>query len=162
MRTPPPPNGSPREPVWWGLTRTVLRTIGLPANREIAVLSKMAAALKADTKATLGGQALGMVAVTTPWQEVWRDDDTLQSNLYDALVVAGVEPWTYELGGGPLYWGEINTALGANGRWLCDPYDFPYGWCGYDDERDTYQGVYIPRQVGVALIKRKVVFNLGY
>lgn len=144
MRTPPLESGL-RPPFWWSMTRLAMKALGLPANREIAVLAKLVADLKAETEAALGAP-FGMVVVTAPWQAVWRDDGTLNSDLYDALVLAGVNPWTFGLGGGPVYMGELNTALGASGRWLCEPYG-----CGDTDEDDTYQGVFFIRLVWLLL-----------
>jgi hypothetical protein len=133
---------------WRGMMRLVRRSVGLPATSEAAILAEMVARLKVASEAAMQTGSTGStstkiknVAVTAPWQPVWRDDISSDCDLNDALVLAGLEPWTYETGE-PIYQGEIHAVLAANGRWLCQPYG-----CGDEDEDDVIEGIFFIRLV---------------
>ena len=105
---------------FWYLLR---RIFGLPASGDAAVFNGMVAALKAESEAALGSP-ITIVSVTAPWVAAWADYIPVDSAVNDALTSAGLEPWTLEASW-PIYLGEANAVLAANGRWHCRE-----RWCG--------------------------------
>ena len=145
MQTPPSPLSrcpSPRRCGWRGylpsLARLIRRLVGLAATSDTAILADMVSRLKLATEEATN-TTLKEVALTAPWQPVWRDDISIDSDLNDALVRAGLAPWTYETSE-PIYQGEIHAVLAANDRWLCQPYV-----CWDEDKEDVIEGVYFIR-----------------
>ena len=146
---------------WPGL-HAVRRRLGIPRSRDAAVLRAMLNDLKATSEAILG-HPIRRAAVTQPHRPAhywisasWLHD---RGDLYDAVVLAGLEPWDGQsceawVGNGPPPWGgqgseaeyigELSAALGASGRWLCQPYscdDVP------DWRLKPAQGVFLVRSV---------------
>ena len=81
------------------------------------------AAFKAESEAALGSP-ITIVSVTAPWVAAWADYIPIDSTVNDALTAAGLESWTLEASW-PIYLGEANAVLAANGRWHCRE-----RWCG--------------------------------
>jgi hypothetical protein len=108
------------------LWRGLRRILGLPSTGTVAVLAQLVAALKAESEAVLQDR-IGAVAVTAPWVPAWEDAIPVDSAVNDALVFAGLEPWTWEASG-PIYLSETSAVLAANGRRLCKE-----RWCGLDE-----------------------------
>ncbi len=125
--------GAPLDPPWrirlspvgYGLSlwRLFRRVLGLPPTAPSAVLAGLVAALKAESEAALKSP-ITIVSVTAPWVAAWQDDIPVDSTVNDALTSAGLEPWTWE-STWPIYLGETNSVLAANGRQHCRT-----RWCG--------------------------------
>ncbi|KAK4235264.1 hypothetical protein C8A03DRAFT_17965 [Achaetomium macrosporum] len=115
---------------WW---RFLSRSVGLPGTHKAAVVAKLVAALKAESGPALQGR-IDAVSVTAPWVAAWENDIPVDGVVNDALVVAGLTPYTWEASG-PIYLSETSAVLAANGRRLCRE-----RWCGIDieDESDMW------------------------
>jgi hypothetical protein len=101
----------------WRRTKSLL---GLPATPDAEILGEMIAALKKQSEATLQA-LLETVSLSAPCMMWWADDISTDCDLNDALVLAGLQPRTYETSH-PLYLGELHTVMAANNRWLCPPF----------------------------------------
>jgi hypothetical protein len=75
------------------------------------------AALKAQSEVALGS-SIDVVSVTAPAMAAWQNSIPVNSVVNDALVLAELEPWSWEASD-PEYLGEANTVLAANGRRIC-------------------------------------------
>jgi hypothetical protein len=109
---------------WWRLLR---RIVGFAGTDEAAVLAKLVTALKAESEAALQAR-IDVVSVTAPWIAAWEADIPVDSAFNDALVSAGLKPWTWEASG-PIYLSEPSGVFAANGRRLCKE-----RWCGLDED----------------------------
>lgn len=106
----------------------LMRFLRMPPSRDAGVLLRMAAALKAESEANLGGHTIDSAAVTAPWIAAWDEQIPTDRIINDVLVLVGIEPMSWEASH-PMYLGETNSLLAANGRRLCLD-----RWCG--DESD--------------------------
>lgn len=123
VREPAPQDRPGRLESLWGLLMQALR---MPPTRDAAILMRMAAALKAESEAALGGRAIDSAAVTAPWVASWDGQVPSNSIIHDVLVLVGIEPVSWE-GSHPMYLGETNSLLAANKLRLCLD-----RWCGVD------------------------------
>lgn len=105
----------------WGL---LMRTLRMPPSRDAAVLVRVAAVLKAESGAALGGRAIDSAAVTVPWMAAWDGQVASNSIINDVLALVGIEPVSWE-SSHPIYLGETNSLLAASKRRLCVD-----RWCG--------------------------------
>lgn len=103
-----------------------MRALRMPPTRDASVLIRMAAALKAESEAALGGRAIDSAAVTAPWMAAWDGQVPSNSIINDVLVLVGIEPVSWEASH-PMYLGETNSLLAASRRRLCLD-----RWCGVD------------------------------
>ncbi|KAL2126164.1 hypothetical protein VTI74DRAFT_1576 [Chaetomium olivicolor] len=132
--TPPWRSRFNRVGYWLSLWRLLRRVLGLPPTDESAVLAGLVAALKAESEAALGSP-ITIVSVTAPWVAAWEDDIPVDSVVNDALTSAGLEPWTWE-STWPIYLGETNAVLAANGRRHCRK-----RWCGVLEGSDLWPNI---------------------
>lgn len=116
--------------LWWRLLR---RIVGFSGTDEAVVLAELVTALKAESEAALEAR-IDIVSVTAPWIAAWENDIPADSAFNDALVSAGLKPWTWEASG-PIYLSQPSGVFAANGRRLCKE-----RWCGLDegDESDLW------------------------
>jgi hypothetical protein len=119
----------------------------MPPGRNAAVLVRMAAALKAESEAALGGRAIDSAAVTAPWMAAWDGQVPSNSVINDVLVLVGIEPVSWE-GSHPIYLGDTNSLLAANKRRLCLD-----RWCGVESSPSG--------QGAVAFLIRYVKLEVG-
>lgn len=108
---------------WLSIWRSLKSIAGLPATRESGILAEMVAALKSESERTLQTR-IETAAVTAPWMAVWDNWIPGDSVVNDALVLAGLEPIDW-MANEPIYLGETNAVLAANGRFICKEL-----WCG--------------------------------
>ncbi|KAK4232739.1 hypothetical protein C8A03DRAFT_20030, partial [Achaetomium macrosporum] len=71
------------------------------------------------------------VSVTAPWVAAWEGDIPVDSVVNDALVAAGLAPYTWEASD-PIHLSETSAALAANTRRLCRD-----RWCGVDIDDES-------------------------
>ncbi|KAK3898927.1 hypothetical protein C8A05DRAFT_46875 [Staphylotrichum tortipilum] len=112
---------------WLSLWRQLRRLLGLPPTDQSAVLAGLMAALKAESEAALG-TPIATVSVSAPWVAAWEEDFPVDSVVNDALAASGLAPWTLEASW-PIYMGEVNAVLAANGLQHCRQ-----RWCGVPAE----------------------------
>lgn len=117
-----------------------MRTLQMPPSKDVAVLVRMATALKAESEAALGGSAIVSAAVTVPWMAAWDGQVPSNSIINEVLMQIGIEPVSWEAGH-PMYLGETNSILAANKRELCLD-----RWCGVgSDPSETGAVVFLIR-----------------
>ncbi|KAK3299895.1 uncharacterized protein B0H64DRAFT_379382 [Chaetomium fimeti] len=109
---------------WWRLLR---RLVGFAGTDEATILAQLVTALKAESEAALEAR-IDVVSVTAPWVAAWENDIPVDSVINDALVSAGLKPWTWEASG-PIYLSEPSGVLAANGHRLCKE-----RWCRLDED----------------------------
>lgn len=115
--------------VWDDLLQSLWRLLiptWMRPSTDAAILVRMAAALKAESEAALGGSAIVSAAVTAPWMAAWDGQIPSKSTINEVLVKVGIEPVSWEIGH-PMYLGETNSLLAANQRQLCLD-----RWCASD------------------------------
>lgn len=104
----------------------MLQTLGMSPTTDEAILVRMAAALKAESEAVLGGHAIETVVVTAPWITAWDGQVVSNSIINDVLTLVGIQPISWE-DSHPSYLGETNSLLAMKKRQLCMDQ-----WCGVD------------------------------
>ena len=115
----------------WNMLR---RLLGLPPTDQFVVLGGLVAALKAESEAALGSP-ISIVSVSAPWVTDWEEDIPADSVVNDALAAAGLAPWTFETSW-PIYLGEVNAVLAANGLQHCR-----LQWCGVPVESAIWRNI---------------------
>ncbi|KAJ9145321.1 hypothetical protein NKR23_g5287 [Pleurostoma richardsiae] len=78
-----------------GIWRLLKRAVGLPGTHEAAILPELLAALKAQSEVALGS-SIDVVSVTAPAMAAWQNSIPVDSVVNDALVLAELEPWSWE------------------------------------------------------------------
>ncbi|KKP00854.1 hypothetical protein THAR02_07032 [Trichoderma harzianum] len=79
----------------------------------------MLRSLRIASEATLGAPLPATVVFTAPYVRAWQREETLLDGLLQrARILAGLKPVTIE-NMDPVYLGETNTVLAANGRRIC-------------------------------------------
>ncbi|KAM6477211.1 hypothetical protein HDV62DRAFT_401734 [Trichoderma sp. SZMC 28011] len=79
----------------------------------------MLGSLRIASEATLGAPLPATVVFTAPYVRAWQHEEALLDGLLQrARILAGLKPVTIE-NMDPVYLGETNTVLAANGRQIC-------------------------------------------
>lgn len=134
------------------LFRALRQSLGRAPTKESRVLAEMIVALKTASETALQTRVKA-AAVTAPWVAAWDNQIPADSVLNDALLLAGLEPWS-RWADAENYLGEINAALAGEERWICKRH-----WCAGHGmevkERTSDPGVSpISYQVDDSFLKR--------
>ncbi|KAH7305469.1 hypothetical protein B0I35DRAFT_464738 [Stachybotrys elegans] len=120
IREPTPKDRSRlRESVW----EVIMKPFRIYSDRDVAVLVRMTALLKAQSEAALGGLPIHWAAVTVPWMAAWDGQASYGSTINQVLVLVGMEPVSWEASY-PSYLGDTSSLLASDKRWACQEH-----WC---------------------------------
>ncbi|KAK0756823.1 hypothetical protein N5P37_010341 [Trichoderma harzianum] len=140
--------------LWEEILILLNRYTGLGPTYGGIILAEMLRSLRIASEATLGGPLPATVVFTAPYMRAWYQQERLLDGLLQrARILAGLKPVTIE-NMDPVYLGETNTVLAANGRRICPKlrcfgpsiFDEP-PWAYETEPLITHQIVYFVRQV---------------
>ncbi|QYT04036.1 hypothetical protein H0G86_010971 [Trichoderma simmonsii] len=105
--------------LWEEILILLNRYTGLGPTYGGIILAEMLRSLRVASEATLGGPLPATVVFTAPYMRAWYQQERLLDGLLQrARILAGLKPVTIE-NMDPVYLGETNTVLAANGRRIC-------------------------------------------
>lgn len=140
--------------LWEEILILLNRYTGLGPTYGGTILAEMLGSLRIASEATLGAPLPATVVFTAPYVRAWQHEEALLDGLLQrARILAGLKPVTIE-NMDPVYLGETNTVLAANGRQICPKlrcfgpsiFDEP-PWAYETEPLTTHQIVYFVRQV---------------
>ncbi|KYK60604.1 hypothetical protein DCS_01741 [Drechmeria coniospora] len=101
------------------LSRLLKQYTGLGGPYGAAILAEMLIPLRTASEAVLGAPLPATVVITAPYITAWRHEETEDSSFVErARKLAGLRPLTVD-NMDPVYLGEANSVLAANGREIC-------------------------------------------
>ncbi|KAK4060358.1 hypothetical protein Trihar35433_10222 [Trichoderma harzianum] len=105
--------------LWEEMLILLNRYTGLGPTYGGTILAEMLRSLRIASEATLGAPLPATVVFTAPYVRAWQHEEALLDGLLQrARILAGLKPVTIE-NMDPVYLGETNTVLAANGRRIC-------------------------------------------
>lgn len=105
--------------LWEEILILLNRYTGLGPTYGGTILAEMLRSLRIASEAALGAPLPATVVFTVPYVRAWQHEEALLDGLLQrARILAGLKPVTSE-NMDPVYLGETNTVLAANGRRIC-------------------------------------------
>ncbi|KAL6691071.1 hypothetical protein J3F84DRAFT_403834 [Trichoderma pleuroticola] len=105
--------------LWQEILILLNRYTGLGPTYGGTILAEMLTSLRIASEAILGAPLPATVVFTAPYVRAWEQEETLLDGLLQrARIFAGLRPIPIE-NMDPVYLGETNTVLAANGRRIC-------------------------------------------